>query len=152
MTAGQATAATTAPLQYRCEANVFGQVVQQGTWTAEVTVDLPSQVTVGAAIPAPAISAKVTTSTDAANTLRFLGETEVDGTSVAKYTLAGQDRSANLTIGKTAVPTSGALTTTATSGPAAAFGVVPGHGNETLASPRLPAVELLPRGRARRRG
>ena len=114
MTAGQATAATTAPLQYRCEANVFGQVVQQGTWTAEVTVDLPSQVTVGATIPAPAISAKVTTSTDAANTLRFLGETEVDGTSVAKYTLAGQDRSANLTIGRTAVPTSGALTTTAT--------------------------------------
>lgn len=89
-------------------------MVQQGTWTAEVTVDLPSQVTVGAAIPAPAISAKVTTSTDAANTLRFLGETEVDGASVAKYTLAGQDRSANLTIGKTAVPGSGALTTTAT--------------------------------------
>ncbi len=109
-----ADAATSAPLKFACKATVFGTELDQGTWTAAVTVNLPAQVTVGSTIPAPAISAKVTTSTSAADTLRGLGITSVDGSSAAGYTVSGAARTANLTIPTTPVPSSGGLITTAT--------------------------------------
>lgn len=125
--APSADAATSAPLDYNCEATVFGSVIPQGIWTATVTSDQPASVEVGASIPAPNISAAVTTSDSAANTLRGLGETNVSGTSVAGYTLGGESRTANLTIPNTPVPAAGKLTTTASgSGQAETAPATPG--------------------------
>ena len=111
LTSGDAHAATA--VKYDCKATVFGQVLDQKVWTAEVTVDVPKQVDPGEAIPAPAVTAKVTTSDYAADTLRSLGVKSVSGTSAAKYTVDGTARTANLTVPSTAVPASGPIITNA---------------------------------------
>ncbi len=106
-------------LTFSCEATVFGTTMDQGTWTAVVTTDAPDSVKVNEKMAAPKITAKVTTSTSAADTLRSLNITSVDGTSTAGYSVSGAvvkpgDRTGDLTINPTDVPDSGGLTTTAT--------------------------------------
>ena len=105
--------AATISLDYTCNASVFGTTLPQGTWSAKVTVGLPSQVAVGAAIPAPSVTAAVTTSTASGDTMRQLSVVTVDGTSDADYSVAGKDHTAALTIPSTDVPKTGAITTTA---------------------------------------
>ena len=85
-----------------------------GTWTVQLTADIPTTLQVGAAFPAPKITAKVTTSTAAANTLRALDVQSLQGSSPAKYSVFGATQTANLTFPKTNVPASGKLVTTAT--------------------------------------
>lgn len=106
-------------LTFSCKATVFGTTMDQGTWTAVVTTDAPDSVKVNEKMSAPKITAKVTTSTSAADTLRTLGITSVDGSSKADYTVSGAvvnpgTRTGDLTIGSTKVPSSGGLSTTAT--------------------------------------
>lgn len=100
-------------LKYSCSATVFETTLDQGVWTASVDVALPSQVNVGASIPAPSITAKVTTSTTAADTLRSLNVKSVRGTSAADYTVGTAARTADLTVPTTTVPASGAIVTNA---------------------------------------
>ncbi|TWE09945.1 DUF6801 domain-containing protein [Rudaeicoccus suwonensis] len=108
-----ADAATSAKLNYNCTATVLGTKMSQGVWTATVTATTPASVTVGAAIAAPKITASVTSSTVAANTLRELGITSLTGTSTANYTFGTGARTVALTIPKTAVPKTGTITTSA---------------------------------------
>lgn len=105
--------AATISLKYDCTASAFGASLPQGEWTAAVTVDLPQSVNVGDKIPAPAVTAKVTTSTTAGDTMRSLQVTKINGTSDAAYTFGSQQATSKLTIGDTPIPTSGAITTTA---------------------------------------
>ena len=100
-------------LNYNCTANVFGSQVDQGVWNVTIEADIPETVEPGAEIPAPSITATVTTSPAAADTLRGLQQETVEGTSAATYTVDGADRTANLTIPVTNVPDSGPITTVA---------------------------------------
>ncbi|WP_050668380.1 DUF6801 domain-containing protein [Luteipulveratus halotolerans] len=111
LSSGDAHAATA--VKYDCKATVFGTVIPQGEWTAEVTVDVPAKVEPGEAIPAPAVTAKVTTSTAAADTLRSLSVKSLSGTSAAKYTVDGTARTADLTVPTTSVPATGPVVTNA---------------------------------------
>jgi hypothetical protein len=114
-----AEAATTPALKYNCSATVFGTTMAQGVWTAKVTSALPTKAKRNAIIKAAKITAKVTTSKTAADTLRSLKVKTVKGTSTAAYTATGAivspgKRTAALTVPTTTVPKSGTLTTTAT--------------------------------------
>lgn len=112
--------AATISLKYHCTASVFGADLDQGTWTAAVTVGLPNTVNIGDAIPAPKVTAKVTTSAASGDTMRGLGVKSVDGTSDAAYTFGSTKATAKLTIPSTPVPASGPVVTTASGNGAAA--------------------------------
>ena len=101
--------AATKSLSYACST----QVGAAGTWTAVASVDLPTQVDVGAAIPAPKVNATVTTSTSAADQLRSLNVKTVGGTSAAEYTVGSNARTADLTIPTTNIPSTGPVVTSA---------------------------------------
>lgn len=119
LTAPAANAATVS-LKYHCSATVFGADLDQGVWTATVTVGLPTTVNIGDAIPAPKVTAKVTTSAASADTMRGLGVKSIDGTSDATYRFGNQNATAKLTIPSTTVPSSGPIVTTASGDGAAA--------------------------------
>lgn len=126
LSAPAATAATIS-LKYHCTASVFGADLDQGTWTATVTVGLPNTVNIGDAIPAPKVTAKVTTSAASGDTMRGLGVQSVDGTSDAAYKFGSTKATAKLTIPSTAVPASGPVVTTASgNGDAATAPSTPG--------------------------
>lgn len=114
-----ASASTTPALKYNCSAKVFGTTQSQGVWTATVSAALPAKVAKNATIPVVKITAKVNTSTSAADTLRSLSVKNVKGSSNASYTTSGAvvspgSRTASLTVPTTSIPKTGALTTTAT--------------------------------------
>lgn len=100
-------------LNFDCTATVFGQTVDEGVWTAEVNADVPAQVTVNEAIPAPAVTATVTASQLASDNLRALGVQTIEGTSEAGYTVGGEARTASLTVPQVAIPASGQIVTAA---------------------------------------
>lgn len=107
------------PINVVCDVTVPVLGAQTYTWSLTLTATTPTSVAPGDAIPAPSLSASVTTDDNSAAGLRLLGVTSVDGTSSAPYTVTGDvvgspvSRTASLTIPSTPVPSSGALTTTA---------------------------------------
>lgn len=112
-------------LAYTCNAvahTSFGDVPQGPfAWTADITATTPTSVAPGDSIPAPTITANVTTDTSSADTLRQLGVTRVTGTSAASYAVAGDvvgagARTGSLSVPPTDVPASGPIVTVA-SGP-----------------------------------
>lgn len=110
LSAGGAQAAEANNLQYSCKA--LGGAVDVGTWTADVTADLPASIKVGEKITGPKIDVTVTTSTGAADLMRNLGIKSISGTAVADYT-ASVPMKAELSLPDTAVPASGSITTKA---------------------------------------
>lgn len=110
LSAGGAQAAEANNLQYSCKA--LGGAVDVGTWTADVTADLPASIKVGEKITGPKIDVTVTTSTGAADLMRSLGIKSISGTAVADYT-ASVPMKAQLSLPETAVPASGSITTKA---------------------------------------
>lgn len=130
------------PVDVVCDVTVPLLGAQTYTWSLTLTATTPTSVAPGDSIPAPSLSASVTTDANSASGLRLLGATSVDGTSSAPYTVTGDvvgspaSRTASLTIPSTPVPASGALTTTATG---AGFGETAGS-----ASPGAITVGVSP--------
>ncbi|WP_446664687.1 DUF6801 domain-containing protein [Flexivirga sp. B27] len=107
------------PVQVACK--LTSPVPLEATWTLTLTATTPTSVSPGDAIPAPSLTATVTTDDQSGDLLRQLGVTSLDGTSTAPYTVSGAivnpgDRSATLTVPPTDVDPegTGGLTTTAT--------------------------------------
>ncbi|WP_052593544.1 DUF6801 domain-containing protein [Luteipulveratus mongoliensis] len=116
-TAAPAEAATSASLQYSCKLTDLGTVFTD-PWTAVVSADLPAEVPAGSGVPAPAVTATVTTGADASDQLRALNVKTLEGTSAATYSLAGAvenpgARTASLTVPQIAVPETGNIVTDA---------------------------------------
>lgn len=110
--AGTTAQAATATLTYDCTA--LGSI-PVGQWTVDVTVDLPEKVTVGEAVPAPSITAKVTTSEDAANLMRSVLQADrVEGTGAMDYDIDGEQLEGSLTVPDTKVPDTGPIVVDAT--------------------------------------
>ena len=87
-TASTASAATSS-INYKCQLTNQGlERTFTDPWTVTMTAAVPTNVAPGAAIPAPKITAKVTTGKDAADQLRGLGVKTIRGTA------AGRTRSA----------------------------------------------------------
>lgn len=100
-------------LTYDCKA--LGGGVDAGQWTVALDVDLPETVTAGSTMPAPKVTAKVTTSDDAANLLRdVLKADKVSGTGTTTYTIDDTSFNAMLTVPQTQVPDTGAVTVDST--------------------------------------
>lgn len=100
-------------LTYDCKA--LGGGVDAGQWTVVLDVDLPETVTAGSTMPAPKVTAKVTTSDDAANLLRdVLNADKVSGTGTATYTIDDTSFNAILAVPQTQVPDAGAITVDST--------------------------------------
>lgn len=109
-------------------------------WTAVITATMPTSVSPGDSIPAPTITAEVTTDAGSGDNLRALGVTSVSGTSSAPYTVSGDavnpgTRAADLTIPTTPVPASGGIVTTASgAGAAETAGAATGQITATVGS------------------
>lgn len=91
----------------------FGGTIPLGTWGAEISTTAPSHVEPGATIPDISVTAKVTASTVATDTLRNLENVTVEGTSDAPYKVFGNTYTAKLTIPVTDIPATGNLVTVA---------------------------------------
>ena len=111
--ANTSTATAATALQYKCKISDLG-ITYNTPWTVTMTTTLPSSAKPGASIPAPTITANVTTGQDASDQMRSLNIKTVEGTSTANYTFNGKAETATLTIPKTTIPASGNLTTVAT--------------------------------------
>lgn len=111
--ANTSTATAATALQYKCKISDLG-ITYNTPWTVTMTTTLPSSAKPGASIPAPTITANVTTGQDASDQMRSLNIKTVEGSSTANYTFNGKAETATLTIPKTTIPASGNLTTVAT--------------------------------------
>lgn len=90
-----------------------------GDWTAEVTSSLPACVQSGASVPAPPLAITLTTTAEAADLLRSLGNTSIEGTAEASSTASGSvvdpgARTSTLTVPLTQIPETGAIVAEAT--------------------------------------
>ena len=112
LASSQGASAATKTVNYSCSVTDLGITFQQ-PWTVSMTTDLPASVEPGATVPAPSITANVTTGDDATAQMRSLNIKTVEGTSEANYSVGDTDGTAKLTVANTPVPASGNLTTVA---------------------------------------
>jgi hypothetical protein len=112
LASSQGASAATKTVNYSCSVTDLGITFQQ-PWTVSMTTDLPASVEPGATVPAPSITANVTTGDDATAQMRALNIKSVEGRSTANYSVGETKGKAELTVAKTTVPASGNLTTVA---------------------------------------
>lgn len=106
-------AAHAAPKTLTYDCTALSGSTDAGKWTVVVDATLPESVKVGSTMPAPAITAKVTTSEDAAGLLRLLTAESISGTGKVAYSIDTLKQSGSLTVPSTDIPASGPISVTA---------------------------------------